>query len=292
MNVLLQSISNIDVVIYHFLNGFAGNRFLDHFASFEENDNLLKGGLFLAMYWYLWFRAGPDQERRRRAIIAILAGALLALVASRTVANFAPYRIRPIYDPQLQHYPYSFPISPNLVNWSAFPSDTAAFFFALAIGLASLSRRLGIPAMLYVAGWICLPRMFLGLHYASDIVAGASIGIILVWASLKVDWLQSGFATRLLALAEARPEVFYAAAFLASFEMGVLFDDIRGAARTVFHIVNVEYSEFSHNALAALATLGLLAIAAFLVFLARRAGESRRRQVGARGGRHPAHRGR
>ena len=280
------------LVIYHFLNGFAGNRFLDHFANFEENDNLLKGGLFLAMYWYLWFRAGSDRDRRRRAIIAILAGALLALVASRTVANFAPYRVRPMYDSELQHYPYSFPTSPNLVNWSAFPSDTATFFFALAFGLAYLSRRLAIPAMLYVAGWVCLPRMFLGLHYASDIVAGAAIGIILVWASLKVEWLQSGFATRLLALAEARPEVFYAAAFLASFEMGVLFDGIRGAARAVFHVVNVEYSEFSHTALAALATLGILAIAAFLVFLDRRAGESRRRQEDTRGSRHPAHRGR
>ena len=155
MGVLVRSIQNLDVVVYHFLNGFAGNRFLDHFASFEENDKLLKGGLFLAIYWYRWFCAGPDQKRRRRAIIAILTGALLVLAVSRTIANFAPYRVRPMFDPHLQHHPYAFPISPNLINWSALerlPSDTAALFWALEFGLAYLSRRLAIPMMLYMAG--------------------------------------------------------------------------------------------------------------------------------------------
>jgi membrane-associated phospholipid phosphatase len=276
MSVLLESIRNVDVAIYHFLNRFAGNWFLDRIADFEESNNLFKGVLFLTIYWSLWFRAGSDQDRRRRAIIAILACTLLALIASRTIANFAPYRIRPMYDPHLQHHPYSFPSWPNLVDWSGFPSDTAAFFSALAFGLAYLSRRLAIPAMLYVAGWICLPRMFLGVHYASDIVAGAVIGIMLVWASLKVGWFRSGFATRLLALEEVKPEVFYAAAFVASFEMGVLFMDLRDAARGVFHLAHTAHSEFIHAGLAALATLGFLAIAAYLVSLARRPSESRR----------------
>jgi len=289
MGVLAQSIQNIDVVIYHFLSGFAGNPLLDHFASFEENDNLLKGGLFLAIYWYLWFRAGPDQKGRRSAIISILTGALLAIAVSRTIANFAPYRIRPMYDPHLQHYSYAFPASPNLINWSAFPSDTAAFFSALAFGLAYLSRRLAIPVTLYVAGWICLPRMFLGLHYASDVVAGVVIGVVLVWASLKVGWLQSVFAARLLALAEAKPEVFYAAAFLATFEMGVLFDDIREGARTIFHIANLEYGKFIHAGFAALAALGFLAVAAYFLFLARRPSEPEGGKA-ARDARRPAHR--
>jgi len=172
MSIPLQTIQNLDVAIYHFFNKFAGNRFLDYFASFEENSNLLKGGLFLAAYWHFWFRAGPDRDRRRRAIIAIVAGALFALVASRTIADLLPFRTRPMYDPRLQHHPYAFPISAVLVNWSAFPSDQATYFFALAFGLAHLSRRLAVPAMLYAAGWICLPRLFLGEHYASDVVAG------------------------------------------------------------------------------------------------------------------------
>jgi undecaprenyl-diphosphatase len=265
MSILLQVIRNGDVAVYHFLNGFAGNRFLDQLASFEEDNNFLKGGVFLAMYWCLWFRAGWDQDRLRRAIIAILVGAIFSLFVSRTIASVAPFRVRPMYDLLLQHHPYAFPTSPNLVNWSAFPSDTATFFFALAFGLAYLSRTLALPAMLYVAGWICLPRMFLGVHFASDVVAGGVIGSTLVWASLKVRWFQSGMATRLFAFMEARPEVFYATAFLISFEMAVLFDDVRGAARAVFHVSKVEYSEFIHAGLAAFAAVVFLVIVGCLV---------------------------
>src|SRR5580658_9601367 len=83
MNILLQVVQNLDLSVYRFLNGFAGNWLADHLANFEENNNLAKGGLFLGMYAYLWFRIGPDQEERRRAILAILTGTLLALVVTR-----------------------------------------------------------------------------------------------------------------------------------------------------------------------------------------------------------------
>jgi membrane-associated phospholipid phosphatase len=274
MNVLLETIRSGDIAIYHVLNGFAGNRWLDYFASFEESDSLLKGGLFVAMYWYFWFRAGPDRDKRRSAILAIFVGALLALVATRMVADIAPFRVRPMYDASLQHHPYSFPVSPRLVHWSAFPSDNATFFFALAFGLAYLSRRLAIPAMLYTAVWICLPRMFLGVHYASDIVVGAAVGIALVWGSVELEWLQSRLGKPVLTFVDTKPEAFYAAAFLASFEMSVLFDDVRTAAGVVVHSAKVGSERvFILTSLASLATLGLMAFAAYLVVLGRRRGK-------------------
>jgi membrane-associated phospholipid phosphatase len=269
MSILLQSILNVDIVVYQFLNGFADNRLLNYLSSFEERDMLLKGGLFLALYWHLWFRPGSDRDRRRKAIVAILVGALFAVVASRVIADLGPYRIRPMYNVHLKHEPYILPQSPSLVNWSAFPSDTATYFFALAFGLTRLSRRLGIAAMVYVAVWICFPRLFLGEHYASDVVVGACIGIVVVWASLKVGWLQSGIATRLLVLVEAKPEIFYPGAFIASFEMGVIFEDFRAAARTVFDLGRAEHRAYVD--LVAFVTLILLVIAAYRALLARRA---------------------
>ena len=133
---------------------------------------------------------GPDQDKRRKSIIAILAGALFALATSRILADVAPYRVRPMYDPSLTHHPYSFPVSLALIDWSSFPSDNATLFFGLAFGLAYLMPRLAIPAMLYTAVWICLPRMFLGEHYAPDVVVGAAVGIAVVWVSLNVKWIQ------------------------------------------------------------------------------------------------------
>ena len=223
MTALFAIFMSVDVFVYQTLNALAGNRVVDWLASFEENCSVLKGGLFLGMYWYFWFRVDPDQNRRRRAIIVALVGALLALITARIVADIAPYRVRPMYDYRLPQHPYAFPINSNMVNWSSFPSDTATFFFALGAGLAYLYRPLTMPLLAYIVIWVCLPRMFLGIHYLSDMLVGAVIGISLVLASLNRRWLQSQPVTVAIALSDSKPEMFYVVAFVVSFEMSVLF---------------------------------------------------------------------
>lgn len=116
MHELVQAIRSVDFDVYHFLCHFAGNWFLDHLAGYGETNNLLKGGIFFAMYWYLWFRIGPDLAKRRKAIIAIVIGSILAIIVSRTIAYITPFRVRPIYDLTLAHPSYSIPLTPNLEN--------------------------------------------------------------------------------------------------------------------------------------------------------------------------------
>ena len=99
IHILLHLIQSADLSIYDFLNGFAGNYFLDRMAGLTESTNLLKGGLFLAVYWHLWFRSGPDREKRRAAIIVILIGVMLALVVARTIAKVDPI-VKTIFCPQ------------------------------------------------------------------------------------------------------------------------------------------------------------------------------------------------
>jgi undecaprenyl-diphosphatase len=240
MNSLIHAILTVDFGVHRFLGGFAGNWLLDRITNFEESNHLFKGGLFLAMYAYFWFRVGPNQEKNRRAILAILTGTLLTLVVSRTIADLAPFRLRPIHNLDLPQFAYSLPIARNLEDWSAFPSDTAAYFFALACGLAHLSRRYSIPVLLYTAIWICFPRLYLASHYLSDIVAGTVIGIVLVKICLKSEWLQQTVVSPTLRWMDAKPQVFYSIGFLIFFEMGVLFDDVRWAMRSLFHAVQTE----------------------------------------------------
>jgi membrane-associated phospholipid phosphatase len=235
MNELLQVIRTVDLKIYNFFGLFAGNPLLDHLASREEGNNLFKGGVFFAMYWHLWFRVGPDLARRRKAIIAIVIGSMLAIIVARTVAYITPFRVRPMYDQTIAHLTYSIPVTVNLENWSAFPSDTAAYFFSLAFGLAYLVRRLAVPIMLYTAVWVCLPRMYLGLHYASDIVVGIGIGITMAWLSIMSDSLESIITRPALAAMETRPQWFYTIAFLVSFEMATVFDGLRHVGRDVLN---------------------------------------------------------
>jgi membrane-associated phospholipid phosphatase len=281
VNVLLRAIHSADIAIYQFLIGFAGNWALDRLASFEESNYLLKGGLFFAIYWYLWFRDGSDRERRRRDIIAIVIAAPLAIIFSRAVAFLVPFRLRPMYDPALAHAAYSIPITPNLENWNSFPSDTAAFFFALTFGLVHLIRRFAIPIVLYTVAWIYLFRMYLGIHYASDMIAGSAIGIMTVWISLRSDFMTSIVTRRALSALETKPARFYAIAFLVSLEMATDFGGsrsigkavVRTAERALRHGATYPRPYSPIDALAGfLAIVGFLIAGAFLVAMLRRVG--------------------
>ena len=239
MNIF-QIIKGFDVTVYHFLGRFAGNWFFDRIVSHEESNSLVKGALFFAMYWYLWFRNDPDQKNRRRSIISVLIGTLVAIFVARTIAFAAPFRTRPMYDPTIAHSSFSIPLVGNLENWSSFPSDTAAYFFALAFGLGYLMRPLAVPMVLYAGVWVCLPRMYMGAHWTSDIVLGSIIGITATWLSLKSSWLQSIVTERIVPIIETRPEWFYSIAFLGSFEMAVIFENCRHLGRALLHVAAIE----------------------------------------------------
>jgi undecaprenyl-diphosphatase len=234
MKYVLDIVQGFDLGTYHFLSRFAGNWFLDRLVYFQESEEILKGGLILAAYWWLWFRGGSDRENRRKTIIAIMFATVLAVVVTRILAAATPLRLRPIYVPNLEHH-WSVPIDASFAQWSSFPSDTATYFWALAFGLIVLLPRLKVPIVLYTAGWICFPRVYLGYHYASDIVAGAVIGVAVAWAVLRAERLQSAIVPRVVAFADSRPHVFYAAAFLISFEMATVFWDIRMLERKLVH---------------------------------------------------------
>ena len=268
MNFLLHTMQSLDQSIYHFLNGLAGNWLVDRLVVEQESNRLLKGAVFVAIYWYFWFRPGSDQEKRRKRIIAIMVGILLAIPATRLIALTVPFRIRPIDDPTLVHYLSV--ESSGWEQWSGFPSETATYICALAFGIAYLSRRLTIPVILYVAVWICLPRLYLGIHYASDIVVGAAVAVTAVWAALRIEWLRTTLASRLLALMEASPQVFYPAAFLVSYEMASVFSEIRSPMHVVLSAARQGYLHEVGKALVVLATLGAVAMAIVVVFLYRK----------------------
>ena len=282
MNHLLDVVRGVDLGIYHFLGRFAGNWFIDRIVEFQESSQILKGGLILAAYWWVWFRRGPDREKHRATILAIMSATLLAVVVTRILAAVAPFRVRPIYISSLLHS--SIPVDSTFAQWNSFPSDTAAYLCALAFGLMILLPRYKAPIILYAVGWICFPRVFLGYHYASDVVAGAAIGVAAVWAVLRSKRLQSAVMPKVVALADSAPGVFYAAAFLVSFEMANIFWDVRMMERKLAHVFRM----LGHHASPSSATPGdsllvftglLLAVAGGIVILLIRQNMHSRQQI-------------
>lgn len=92
-----------------------------------------------------------------------------------------PFRPRPMTVAAL-HFQTPFGASDHgLINWSSFPSDHAAVFFALATSIFFVWRAAGIAALVYVFLFIAMPRLYLGFHYPTDILGGALIGIALAF---------------------------------------------------------------------------------------------------------------
>ena len=73
----------------------------------------------------------------------------------------------------------------------SFPSGhTASSFAAAAVFYRHLPRKLGLPAVI-LAGLIGFSRLYVGVHYPTDVIAGAVMGIFLSYlAEYVVSFLE------------------------------------------------------------------------------------------------------
>ena len=188
--------------------------------------DLFKGGVMLALVAGMWFASDPAQTARRITLLKVVLAAIVAALASRVLQNLLPIRARPMNAGDDFNPPYG--LTPEAIakmgSWATFPSDHAALFFALAAGIFVLHRPLGVLALLWTTIVICMPRIYLGLHYASDIAGGAALGIAAVLLALRLPDRVVEPACR---IERRRPGPFYAAAFIFSFELAGLFWESR-----------------------------------------------------------------
>ena len=221
---------SVDNALVLWINSPAGQSgVLDKLVYDIADSPLLEGGLFLAFYWYLWFARAPG---RRREIAGALTAAVIVAILSRLLQVGLPFHQRPLHTPGLGvHLPLG--VEPETLNtFSSFPSDHAMLFFALSVPIWRYSRPLGLAAMLWTFLVICLPRVYLGYHYPSDVLGGAVLGVGLMLV-LEPLLLRSGLPDRIAKLAEGRPALFHAVAFAISLELAVLFYDTRHFAMAV-----------------------------------------------------------
>ena len=137
-------------------------------------------------WWVKWplFLAvgacGDARCRRRRLPAALLSGLLaVGLAAGLTsVLKDLFERVRPaLASPQIEAL-VSTPGSPS------FPSGHAATAFAAAIAVGAFYPRIRWP-LLGLAALVGLSRIYLGVHYWLDVLAGTALGIGL---GLAVVW--------------------------------------------------------------------------------------------------------
>jgi membrane-associated phospholipid phosphatase len=220
-----------DASIISFVNSFVHRWFpLDATFALIATNTLFSGGAIAALIWWAWFRPDAKQSVDREYLSCGIFTAFLSVVAARSVAALLPYRERPIHRPELHlRMPFVFNES-TVVHWSSFPSDHAAMFFALALSVFFVSRRAGIAAFCYVLLFVCAPRLFMGFHYPTDLVAGALIGIAVAYLS-RIDSFRRATTLPVMRCMERSPGLFYAGFFIVTFQIAIIFASFRHIAR-------------------------------------------------------------
>ncbi len=223
---MLTFIYQFDRTIVTFLNQFVNrSELFDRGAGVVVSTYLLSSIPLLACICYLWFReTGILGNTGRPMIVREFVGVCVAGPLSRCLQLLMRFHPRPFHDSSLL-FRVPVGVEPHEFNhWSSFPSDHAAVYFALATLIAFHSRRLGVLAWI-ISAIAVFPRVYLGYHWPSDILAGMVIGAGCVWMSRKV--IPASAVARTLNWEQNVPYVFYTTVFLLFYQVGTLFEEAR-----------------------------------------------------------------
>ena len=166
---------NIDLYLFDLINGFAGKRqWLDYlamfFAQYFEYFLLLALLIFLLVNFKKYWRMVAES-----VVAAVFARFVLA-----EIIRWPWFRPRPFV---VENF---IPLISQNPAEASFPSGHASFYFAVSTIVYIYNKKAGI--LFYIASFlIVLSRIFVGVHWPSDILVGALLGISIGWLGHKIN---------------------------------------------------------------------------------------------------------
>ncbi len=161
-----------DIKVFNFINGFANQStivdvlgiFLAHYLAYIL-------GLFL-LFFLFWPK--KNIVKNRAMVLGSITSALISIFVVKKIILLFFARPRPYVILPLTHKLIAASIAENL---QAFPSGHAIVFFSLSSVIYNFNKKLGI--LFFVSSVLMgIARVFVGVHWPSDILAGAILGIL------------------------------------------------------------------------------------------------------------------
>ena len=179
---MLETLLNLDGGFLLFLQESVRNPILDNIMIFITS--LGNGGLI----WIAATIALLIPKKTRKAGVVSAVALLGSLIINNNIVKNIVQRPRPFVtftDLQI--------IIPTPSEFS-FPSGhTSSSFAAAAVFYRHLPKKLGIPSVI-LAGLIGFSRLYVGVHYPTDVIAGVLMGILL---SYLAEFLVNLFSKKL-----------------------------------------------------------------------------------------------
>jgi len=189
-----------DKALFQWINGLAGHvPFIDRLFTGLADDYFVIVAMCLVLVG-MWFGTRKTEERPRNQLAVLMAMASLG-IASGLVAwcnlLFVQNDIlpaTPLHEIFTRPRPFdpSSGLAVNLLFYRpsdpSFPSNLAAVVFGLALAVWVVNRRMG-TWLLLMAFVACFARVYVGIHYPSDILGGAAFGVLGVALTWLFFWL-------------------------------------------------------------------------------------------------------
>jgi undecaprenyl-diphosphatase len=167
---MFEMLGDLDTQLFTLFNSTLTSRALDSLMPFittQENWYPVLGGLWVAML--IW-----GGKRGRMAAVMLIIAVALADQVTCSILKPLIGRVRPCN----ALAPGQFQLLVGGSRAMSFPSAHAANSFAMAAVVSWRFRRLA-PVFYLVAALVAYSRVYVGLHYPLDVIAGAFLGVIL-----------------------------------------------------------------------------------------------------------------